>query len=245
MLNDLPVKVGGEYPIAAEYHNPMELHATTVVWQDGKILVHDKIQGVQNDQAYIAGVVGLRTSDVQVVSPFVGGAFGSGLRPQYPVFLAVMAALALKRSVQVELTRDQMFTHVHRPRTINTVALGATRDGTLQAIRHDAVQGTSQFEDHQEVVVNWSGLAYACENVQLGYELAKLDTYTPGDMRAPGAPLGMFAMESAMDELAHATGVDPVALRLRNDSDRDENEDKPYTSNELRAAYQIGAERFG
>lgn len=81
--------------------------------------------------------------------------------------------------------------------------------------------------------------------MQLGYELAKLDTYTPGDMRAPGAPLGMFAMESAMDELAHATGVDPVALRLRNDSDRDENEDKPYTSNELRAAYQIGAERFG
>jgi len=156
MLADVPVKIEAEYRIEAEYHNPMELHAATVVWNgDGSILVHDKIQGVQNDQAYIAGVFGLKSSEVRVVSPYVGGAFGSGLRPQYQVFLAVMAALALKRSVRVEMTRDQMFTHVHRPLTINTVQLGALRDGTLQAIRHDAVQATSQFEDHQEVVVNW------------------------------------------------------------------------------------------
>ncbi len=245
MLADVPVKVGGEYPIAAEFHNPMEPHATTVVWNDGKLTVYDKIQGVQNDQSYIAGVFGLSKSDVHVISPYVGGAFGSGLRPQYQVVLAVMAALALKRSVRVELTRDQMFTHVHRPRTINTVVLGATRDGTLQAIRHAAVQGTSRFEDHQEVVVNWSGLLYSCENVQLTYQLAKLDTYTPGDMRAPGAPLGLFALELAIDELAHTIGMDPLALRLHNYSERDENEDKPYTSKELRAAFQVGAERFG
>ncbi len=169
------------------------------------------------------------------------------LRPAsaIPAFLAVMAALALKRSVRVELTRDQMFTFTHRPRTMNTLALGATRDGTLQALRHDAVQATSQFEDYQEVVVNWSGLAYSCPNVLLTYELAKLDIYTPGDMRAPGAPTGFFAIESAMDELAYATGVDPMQLRLKNHSDTDENEGKPYTSKELRAAYAAGAERFG
>ena len=234
-----------EYPIAAEYHHPMEPHATTVVWNGGKIVVHDKNQGVVNDKAYIAGVFGLKASDVQVVAPYIGGAFGSGLRPHYQVFLAVMAALALKRSVRLELTRDQMFTHVHRPTTINAVALGASPDGTLRAIRHEAIQGTSQHEDYQEVVVNWSGLAYSCENVALTYRLAKLDTSTPGDMRAPGSPSGFFALESAMDELAEATGVDPLTLRLRNYSERDENEGKPFTSKELREAYRLGAERFG
>ncbi|MBV8913150.1 MAG: xanthine dehydrogenase family protein molybdopterin-binding subunit [Acetobacteraceae bacterium] len=246
MLADVPVKIEAEYRHTAEYHNPIELHGTTVEWLGtGKIRVHDKIQGVQNEQSYIAKVFGLSLSDVHVVSPYVGGAFGSGLRPQYQLYLAVMAALALKRSVRVELTRDQMFTHVHRPETINAVAIGALRDGTLQAIRHGAVQGTSRFEDYQEMVVSWSGLLYSCENVKLTYELAKLDIYTPGDMRAPGAPTGVFAIESAMDELAYATGIEPVALRLANYAEADENEGKPHTSKELRAAYQVGAERFG
>ena len=245
-LKDAPVRVGGEYRTPVEHHNPMEPHATTVVWEgNGKITVHDKIQGVGNTKSYVTSVFGLSSSDVRVVTPYVGGGFGSGLRPQYQVFLAVMASLALKRSVRVVLTRDQMFTFIFRPETINTVSLGADRDGKLRAILHDAVACTSEYEDHQEVVVNWSGLLYHCDNVRLTYELAKLDTATPGDMRAPGAPLGTFAMESAMDELAAATGVDPVALRLRNYGERDENEGKAYTSKELRAAYQLGAERFG
>ena len=125
------------------------------------------------------------------------------------------------------------------------ISLGASLDGKLQAITHEAVASTSRFEDHQEVVVNWSGLLYRCDNVALSYKVAPMDTYTPGDMRAPGAPLGLFALESAMDELAYATGIDPVELRLRNYSERDENENKAYTSKELRAAYQQGAERFG
>jgi len=185
---EAPVRVTGEFTIAREHHNPMEPHASTVVWEGGgKITVYDKIQGVQNSQGYVANVFGLSKDDVRVLSPFVGGAFGSGLRPQYQLFLAVMAALDLERSVRVELTRDQMFTFVHRPETINTVMLGANPDGTLIALKHDAVQGTSHFEDYQEVVVNWSGLLYHPENVELTYEIAKLDTYTPGDMRAPGA----------------------------------------------------------
>ncbi len=244
--DEAAVQVQREYRIPVEHHNAMEPHATTVVWEGGgKLTVHDKIQGVQNSQAYITSVFGLSKDDVRVITPFVGGGFGSGLRPQYQLFLAVMASLALERSVRVVLTRDQTFTFNYRPETINTVALGAYPDGMLHAMKHDAVACTSQFEDHQEVVVNWSGLMYSCGNVALTYKLAKLDTYTPGDMRAPGAPLGMFAMESAIDELAYATGTNPLALRLKNYSEKDENENKPYTSKELRAAFQVGAERFG
>jgi xanthine dehydrogenase YagR molybdenum-binding subunit len=241
-----PIQVSGAYWAAYEHHNPMEPHATTVVWEGGgKLTVHDKNQGVQNAQSYVANVFGLSTEDVRFVTPFVGGGFGSGLRPQYQLFLAMMAALKLERSVRVVLTRDQMFTHVYRPNTFQTVKLGAGRDGALRSIQQEAVAGTSQFEDHQEVVVNWTSGLYHCDNVALGYKLAKLDTYSPGDMRAPGAPLGLFAAESAMDELAYAAGVDPVALRLANYAERDENDDKDFTSKELRACYQVGAERFG
>ena len=243
-LDGVPVRVEEEYRIAAEHHNPMEPHASTVIWQGGgSILVHDKIQGVQNGMKYIQAVFGLK--DVRVVSPFVGGGFGSGLRPQYQLFLAVLAATMLERSVRVVLTRDQMWSFTFRPETINRVTLGATTDGSLQAIRHEAIAGTSRFEDYQEVVVNWSGLLYACDNVSTGYRIAKLDTSTPGDMRAPGAPLGTFALESAMDELAVALEMDPVELRLKNYAERDGNEDKPWSSKELRAAIQLGAERFG
>lgn len=245
-FSEAPVRVSAEYAIASEHHNPMEPHATTVLWEgDGKITVHDKTQGVQNSQAYVASVFGLSSDNVRVVAPYVGGGFGSGLRPQHQLFLAVMASLALERSVRVELTRQQMFGHVHRPETINAVALGADADGKLVSIQHHVVAATSQFEDHQENVVNWSGMLYHAPNVDLRYELAKLDIYSPGDMRAPGAPLGLFALESAMDELAIAAKIDPIELRLRNYTDHDENDGKAFTSKELRACYREGAERFG
>lgn len=244
-LKESYVRIQNEWTIAPEHHNAMEPHATTVIYDDGALLVHDKTQGVQNTQAFIAGVFGLSSSKVHVVTPYLGGGFGSGLRPQYQVVLAVMASLALQRSVRVVLTRDQTFTYTHRPQTINTLSLGADPDGMLHALTHEAVAGTSQYEDHQEVVVNWSGALYSTPNTTLTYKLAKLDTATPGDMRAPGAPLGLFAMESAMDELAYATGVDPVELRLRNYAEEDQTTNKAYSSKELRAAYQLGAERFG
>jgi xanthine dehydrogenase YagR molybdenum-binding subunit len=240
-----PFKVSGEYRVAVEHHNPMEPHASTVVWRDGKLLVHDKIQGVGNTRSFVVAVFGLDEDDVQAVSPFVGGAFGSGLRPQYQLALAVMAALKLERSVRVVLTRDQMFTHCYRPDTLQTVSLSADADGRLSSIRHHAVAGTSTYEDYQEAVVNWSGLIYACDNVKLTYELARIDTASPADMRAPGATLGVYALEAAMDELAYAAKVDPVELRLRNYAERDENDDKPFSSKELRACYSQGAERFG
>jgi xanthine dehydrogenase YagR molybdenum-binding subunit len=241
-----PFKVDESYRIAIEHHNPMEMHASTVVWEgDGKITVHDKIQGVQNTQSYITHVFGLSNDDVRVLSPFVGGAFGSGLRPQYQLFLAVMAALELKRSVRVTLERDQMFTFTYRPDALQEMAIGANPDATLQAIRHDAIGCTSRFEDYQESVVSWSAMMYRCDNVTTTYKLAQIDTYTPGDMRAPGAPTGMFALESAMDELSYKLKIDPLQLRLRNYAETEGGGIKPFTSKELRAAYQLGAERFG
>ena len=240
-------RIEAEYRVADEHHNPMEMHATTVVWNgDEGIVVHDKTQGPQNSQAYVHSVFGIPTAKIRVIVPYLGGGFGSALRPHYNLFLAVMAAMELERSVRVMLSRDQMFTHTHRPETINTVALGADGDGTLRAIRHEAIAATSTHEDHQENVVSWSGLLYACDNVALSYKLAKLDIASPGDMRAPGAPTGQFALESAMDELANELGMCPMALRLHNMAeDVDQNSGKKLTSKALRLACEQGAERFG
>lgn len=181
-----PVKIEAEFYHGVEHHNPLELFASTVIYEDdGHLTIYDKTQSSQNSRWYVSHVFGLSKDRVTVRNPFVGGAFGSGLRPQYQLTLAVMAALKLKRSVRVQLTRQQMFSFGHRPETVQWVKLAAERDGTLTAIQHEAVAETSQLEDYVEVVVNWSGLLYACDNIKLGYKLVRLDQYTPIDMRAP------------------------------------------------------------
>ncbi len=241
------LQIDAEYAAPAEYHNPMEMHGSTVLYEKkgGKLTVYDKTQGVQNIQAYLSKVFGLSKKKVQVVSPFVGGAFGSGLRPAYCVFLAVMAALELKQSVRVTLTRQQMFTFGHRPQTSQRVALGADADGNLQSLIHEAFAETSQFEDYVETVVNWSGLLYPSETHHFDHRLVHLDVPTPLDMRAPGASWGLYAAECAMDELAVKAGIDPVELRLLNYADKDYLDDKPFGSKELRACYAQAASRFG
>lgn len=235
-----------EYRLAIEHHNPMELHAATVIWRgDGKLLVHDKTQGALNSRDYICGAFGFAKEDVQVYSPFVGGAFGSGLRPQYQLYLAVMAAKMLERSVRVVLSREQMFTFGYRPDALQTFEFGAQRDGVITALKHDCIQNTSSFENYSETIVNWSGLLYACPNVANSHRLARLDLYTPIDMRAPGAATGVNAFEAAVDELAYELRLDPLELRLKNYAERDLNDDKPFTSKALRECYARGAERFG
>jgi xanthine dehydrogenase YagR molybdenum-binding subunit len=156
-----------------------------------------------------------------------------------------MAARELKRSVRVTLTRQQMFTFGHRPQTVQRIALGAATDGTLEALMHEAFAETSRFEDYTEQVVNWSGDLYHCKNVTLGYKVAQLDLYTPSDMRAPGAAWGLFALESAMDELAYELRMDPLELRLKNYAEKDLSTGKRFSSKELRECYRQGAERFG
>ena len=236
----------GDYYIPTEHHNPMELFASTVIWGGaGKLTVYDKTQGVQNVQRYLCGVFEMKAKDVQVLSPYVGGAFGSGLRPQYQVVLAVLAARALQRSVRLVLTRQQMYALGYRPGTVERLRLGAKSDGALDAITHDAIAITSQYEEFARNDTGWSGALYKCANAKYSHKLAKLDLPTPCDMRAPGAATGVYALECAMDELAVALKIDPLELRIRNYSDRDQNDDLPYTSKQLRECYRQGAEAFG
>jgi xanthine dehydrogenase YagR molybdenum-binding subunit len=241
-----PVRVEAEYRMPVEHHNPMEMFGATAVWEgNGRITVHDKTQGPQNCRNYVANVFGMRREEVRVLSPYVGGAFGSGLRPQYELPLAVLAARALKRSVQVTLTRQQMFTLGYRSANIQSLALGADRDGRLASFRHEFIGMTSQFEDFQRNYVAWSSQLYKCDNVETGQKLVKLDQNTPCDMRGPGGAEGLFAIECAMDELAAAAKIDPLELRLINYSETDQIENQPYSSKALRECYRQGAERFG
>jgi xanthine dehydrogenase YagR molybdenum-binding subunit len=240
------VRHDGEYYVPIEHHNPMEPYASTVRWDsDGKLTVYDKTQGVQNVQRYLCSVFDMKPDDVRVISSFMGGGFGSGLRPQYQVALAVLAARALQRSVRLVLTRQQMYGLGYRPAMIQRIALGANTGGTLDAITHDAITVTSQYENFYRQETGWSGLLCKCANAKYEHKLARLDLATSCDMRAPSAATGVYALECAVDELAVALKLDPLELRLRCYSDRDQNADRPYSSKSLRACYREGAQAFG
>lgn len=240
------LKVEGDYHLATEHHNPLEMHATTVHWEgDGRITVYDKTQGPQNVQNYLASAFGFSKKNLRVINAYVGGAFGSGLRPQYQVQLAALAAKHMQRSVRVVMTRQQMFTHAHRPECIYTIKLGAEPTGKLTAMMNDAVTSTSRFENNMEDIVIWGMKTYACPNASGEYTIAPRDTYTSCDMRAPGAATGMTLFEIAMDEMAYAAKVDPLEFRLINYSDVDAMDGAPYTSKALREAYAQGAQAFG
>ncbi|MDJ0364684.1 xanthine dehydrogenase family protein molybdopterin-binding subunit [Hymenobacter sp. H14-R3] len=242
-----PHQVEAAYTHHTQHHNPMEMFASTVEWLgDGKKLkIYDKTQGAGNTQQYISKIFGLSKEEAWVISKYTGGAFGSGLRPQYQSFLAVLAALELAHSVRVSMTRQQMFSMGHRAHTIQDLKLAADDQGYLQALEHHAFAETSQFENETETVVNWSGILYKCANTKFSYELAKVDVNTPADMRAPGAATGSFAIECAIDELAYKAGVDPLEFRRLNYTYRDPTEDKPFSSKRLLDCYQEGATRFG
>ena len=240
------VRIEAEYRMPVEHHNPMETFAATAVWEgEDQITIFDKTQGPQNSRNYVADVLGMPRDKVRVLSPFVGGAFGAGLRPQYQLPLAALAARALKRSVRVNLTRQQMFTLGYRSANIQNLALGAGDDGSLASLRHEVVAMTSQFEDFERDFVNWSSRLYRCANSALSQKLVKLDQNTPCDMRGPGGAEGAYGIECAMDELAYAAKIDPLELRLINYSDKDQIEDLPFSSKQLRECYRQGAERFG
>jgi xanthine dehydrogenase YagR molybdenum-binding subunit len=240
------VRHQGEYYVPIEHHNPMELFASTVIFEaDGKLTIYDKTQGVQNVQRFISSVLEMKPDEVRVMSPFMGGGFGAGLRPQFQVVLAALAARALDRSVRVVLTRQQMYVLGYRPAMIQQIQLGAKAGGTLDAIAHEAITVTSQYETFHRQETGWSGLLYKSANAKYTHRLARLDLATSCDMRAPSAAPGLFALESAMDELAVALELDPLELRLRCYSDRDQITDRPYSSKGLRDCYRRGAEVFG
>src|SRR5215210_8243816 len=205
-MKSAPVKVEAEYRIPIEHHNPMEPHAAVAVWQGDKLTIFDKTQEVYNVREHLASRLGLPEESVSVVSPFVGGAFGSALRANYYPALTAMAARELKRPVKVVYTRTQMFTgHGYRPYTIQKIALGAEASGKLTAMIHTAVHNTSSFEEFNDNTTGFTRQVYACPNLYAPTLIVPTDLPTPTWMRAPGAVSGMFALECAMDELAYAS----------------------------------------
>jgi xanthine dehydrogenase YagR molybdenum-binding subunit len=242
-----PVSIEQEYVLPSEVHNPMELHGLIALWDgDDKIVVYDKTQGVKSTQHALAQAFGLSEDNVTVHSRFVGGAFGSALRTWPHEIAAVLAAKVVKRPVKLLLSRDQMFTMVgYRPHTWQKVALGATPDGQLVGITHEATGQTSTYEEFTENTLVMAQMMYACPNVTTRYKILHLDIGTPAPMRGPGESTGAFALECALDELSYALKMDPIELRLRNYAETDPSNNKPWSSKYLKEAYTLAKERFG
>jgi xanthine dehydrogenase YagR molybdenum-binding subunit len=240
------VKIDNRYVIARENHNPIEMHVTIATWDGDRLTLWDKTQWVHNAAAEIAAVFGIPAEAVRVISPFVGGAFGSGLRTWPHVTLAALGARVVGRPIKVTLSRREMFYGVgYRPHTVQRVALGASREGCLSTILHEGYQETSTYEEFSEALLNASRFLHSSPNVYTRHRLARLNVHTPTYMRAPGEASGIFALESAMDELAVALDLDPVELRLRNEPEQDEFKKLPFSSRSTRECYRVAAERFG
>ena len=245
-MNAAAVKVQAEYRIPINHHNPIEPHAAIAFWQGDQLTVFDKTQEVFGVQKHLAEALGVPAANIRVVSPFVGGAFGASLKPNYYPSLTAMAARELQRPVKVVYTRAQMFTgHGYRPFTVQKVALGADRNGKLASMIHEAFHNTSSFESFSDATTGFTRQVYACPNLYAPLKVAATDMATPTWMRAPGAVSGMFALECAMDELAYALKLDPMALRLVNYAEVDPESGKPFSSKALRECYRIGADKFG
>jgi xanthine dehydrogenase YagR molybdenum-binding subunit len=234
------------YETPAFHNNPMEPHATLAVWDGERVTVYDSTQGATPVQETVAKVFALPRENVHVISPHVGGGFGSKGTPRPQVVLAVMAARALGRPVKVAVTRQQMFAITgYRTPTIQRIRLGADGDGRLSAIVHDVAEQTSTVREFAEQTAVVTRMLYAAPNRRTTHRLVALDVPTPSWMRAPGECPGMYALESAMDELATACGVDPVELRIRNEPETDPETGHPFSSRNLVGCLREGAERFG
>ena len=245
-LKNAPVKIEAEYTIPIEHHNPMEMHGAIASWEGDKLTIFDKSQYVYNVRNHLASIFGVPAENVSVVSTFVGGAFGSSLRPNYYPLLAAMSAREIKRPVKISFTRRQMFTgHGYRPFTWQKVHLGAEKNGKLTAIIHESVNNTSTFEDYSDSTTDFTKTIYACPNLQTISKVVKTDLPTPFAMRAPGAVSGMFALESALDELAYKLKIDPLEIRLINYAETDPDSGKPWSSKALRECYKEASEKFG
>jgi xanthine dehydrogenase YagR molybdenum-binding subunit len=245
-LADAPVTVDAIYVQPREHHNPMEPQATIAAWQGNRLTLYDKTQWVDNDRLEIAYIFGIPEEDIRVISPYVGGAFGSGLRTWPHVTIAALAARETGRPVRLELGRREMYTMVgYRPHTEQRVALGAERDGRLTALIQEAAAQTSSYEEYAEMTLDPPRVTYSCPNVRTRYSLVEMDTNSPCAMRSPGIATGVLALEMAMDELAVALDMDPLELRLRNYAEQDEHKGLPWSSKELRACYRAAARRFG
>ena len=240
-------KIDVVYSTPIENHNPIETTSTTAEWEAAdRVLIHESTRGIDQLQKIVANAFGLPRENVRIVCPFVGGAFGSKGFQWSHSLLAAAAAHLVQRPVRLTFTRPQMFDSAgQRAHTEQRLSVGAGKDGKLVALRHATTTHCSPVSEYTETCGNMSRMLYSCPNVEVTYRLLKLNLTTPCPMRAPGETPGVFALECAMDELAHEADIDPVEFRLRNYADFDENENRPWSSKKLRECYQRAAERFG
>ena len=245
-LAQAPVSLDYVYTTPAEHPNPLEPHTTVAVWNEDSVTLYDANQGPHPIRDTVATAFKLPPERVRVISKYVGGAFGSKVDTHPHVILAVMAAQVARRPVKLALTRQQMYALAgYRSPTIQRVQLGAERDGQLTAIAHDIVEQTATIHEFADPTAVPTRVMYAAPNRRTTHRLARLDVPATAWMRAPGECPGMFALESAMDELAIACGLDPIELRIRNEPAVDPESGRPFSSRNLVACLREGAQRFG
>jgi xanthine dehydrogenase YagR molybdenum-binding subunit len=249
-LAEAPVGVDVTYSTPMEHNNPIEPHTTVAVWQpdsDVRLLLYASTQGAHTVRTTLAPLFGLDAGQVRVVSPHVGGGFGSKGMPHAHDVLAALCAKAVPgRPVKLALTRQQMFSLAgHRTPTVQRLRLGADADGRLTAVSHEAVERTSRVKEFAEQTATGTRMMYAAPNLRTSHRLAALDVPVPSWMRAPGECPGIFALECAMDELAVASGLDPIELRVRNDPPEDPETGRPWSGRKLVECLRVGARRFG
>ncbi|MEP6846950.1 MAG: xanthine dehydrogenase family protein molybdopterin-binding subunit, partial [Panacibacter sp.] len=241
-----PVKTEAEYSIPLEVHNPMEMHAVTVVWQGDKVTVYDKTQSLMDAQKNIMGLFNIPAENVHIICKYIGGAFGSAFAFWPHTVAAVIGAKKIGKPLKVTLSRDQMFTLVgYRPEAVQKIGIGASADGKLVGITHEADAMTATYETFTEGIVNISRSLYACPNVNTRYKVFPLNLSVPTWMRGPGETTGTFALECAIDEMAYKVNMDPLAFRLLNYSENDPEHNRAHSSKFLREAYQLGADGIG
>jgi xanthine dehydrogenase YagR molybdenum-binding subunit len=240
------VKIDHTYVTPAETHNPIELHATTAIWEGSRLTLYDSSQGVVNFRSVLAQMFDLPKENVRVITKFVGSGFGGKLFPWTHCALAAAAARKLGRPVKLVLSRKMMFQTVgHRPRTQQRVRLGATPDGKLVSLHHDYVYHRSMLDAHHEDCGETTPFQYSVPNLRVAFGRAKRNVGGAADMRGPGAVPGLYAIESAMNELADELKIDPVRLRVINEPKIDEGLGVPFSSRHLLECFELGAEKFG
>jgi xanthine dehydrogenase YagR molybdenum-binding subunit len=241
-----PVKVDETYITPVETHNPMEMHATVAVWDGKKYTLYESSQGVMNHRTVLSQVLGVPQENVEVISQFIGSGFGGKLFPWPHSAIAAAASRKLNRPVKLTLSRRMMFSNSgHRPRTQQRMRLGATADGKLVSLQQDYRNHTSYGDDIRENCGEATPFLYSTANLKVTSALVRRNVGTPTPMRGPGAVPGLFALESAMDELAIKLKKDPVELRLSLDTLIDEEKNRPFSSRHLKECLQLGAEKFG
>jgi xanthine dehydrogenase YagR molybdenum-binding subunit len=240
-----PVVVETALKMAANHHNTLEPSATTAVWDGDELTLYDSTMGVRATQLTVSHLLGMPLAKIRVITKFVGGGFGAKAMTWPHVTLAAMASRRVGRPVQLSLTRPQTYTsHGHREEQEHTVTLGAGADGRLTVIKHEKLSITSLFDDWAEPATGVSSQLYAVDNYLGMHRLIKGNTMTPTFTRGPGETLGVFALETAMDELASRVGVDPIQLRLLNRASTDPF-GNPWSSDGFEECLRVGAEAFG